>query len=68
MLRAARVLVEPAAYPRLLIVNCITIGVTIGVIVHFAGRCPWINDDEAGIVAAVTVVKRVAHPSQIHAE
>ena len=38
VLRAARVLVEPVADPALLIVDRVTIGVTIGIVVDLAGR------------------------------
>ncbi len=67
VLRAARVLVEPVADPALLIVDRVTIGVTIGIVVDLAGRGPGIHDDEAGVVIMVTIVKRVAHAGQIRA-
>ena len=52
---------------RLLIVNGITIGVTVSVIVNLSGRRPRINDDKPGGVAMVTVVKRVAHTGEVRA-
>ena len=51
------VLVKPAADPCLLIVDRIAVGVTVGVIVDLAGRCPGVDDDETGVV----VIKGVAH-------
>ena len=67
MLGAAGVLVKPAADPGLLVGDGVAVGVADGVDA-LAGRCPVVDDDEAGVVARGTVIEGVTHAVQVGAD